>query len=167
MSFLPEWHRIVAERDLDGLAKVLAPDVTMGAPPYWTPLEGHDIVHHLLGLIVTTIEDFSYHREWQQDRELALEFKGHLGDTLLQGIDLITLSPSEQIQHLDVLIRPANALEELRTIIAPQMTAFLQAHAVRCPAMCRSTDARMSGAVRSASARKRSTRQMNMPAFHR
>lgn len=131
MSFLPEWHRIVAERDLDALAKVLAPDVTMGAPPYWTPLEGHDLVHHLLGLIVNTIEDFTYHREWQQDRELALEFKGHLGETLLQGIDLITLDASDQIAHLDVLIRPANALDELRDVIAPQMTAFLQARGPR------------------------------------
>ncbi len=126
MGFLERWHRIVAERDLDALAGVLAPDVTIGAPPYWTPLGGHAIVHHLLGLIVTTIEDFTYHREWQDDRELALEFKGHLGDTLLQGIDLITLNASDQIQHLDVLIRPANALEELRAIITPQMTLFMQ-----------------------------------------
>ncbi len=125
-SFLDEWHRIVAARDLDGLAKVLASDVRLGAPPYWTPLDGRELVCHLLGLIVNTIEDFSYHREWQDGRELALEFRGHVGDGQLQGIDLITLNHRDQIQKLEVLIRPANVLETLRAVITPQMAAFLK-----------------------------------------
>jgi hypothetical protein len=125
-SFLDEWHRIVAARDVEGLTGVLAPDVRLGAPPYWTPLEGREIVHHLLGLIIHTIDDFTYHREWQDGRELALEFRGHVGDGQLQGIDLITLNDRDQIQKLDVLIRPANVLESLRSVITPQMTAFLK-----------------------------------------
>jgi len=124
--FLDDWHRIVATRDLDGLAAVLAPDVTLGAPPYWTPLEGRELVCHLLGLIVNTIEDFTYHREWQDGRELALEFRGHVGESQLQGIDLITLNEQAQIQKLEVLIRPANVLEMLRAAITPQMAAFLK-----------------------------------------
>ena len=125
-TFLDEWHRIVATRDLDGLAKVLDADVQLGAPPYWTPIEGRDLVCHLLGLIIHTIEDFTYHREWQDGRELALEFRGHLGDGQLQGIDLITLNERDQIQKLEVLIRPANVLEALRDRITPQMAAFLK-----------------------------------------
>ena len=64
-AFLGEWHRIVAERDLGALRDVLAADVTLGAPPYWTRLRGAEIVSHLLGLIVHTIEGFTYRREWQ------------------------------------------------------------------------------------------------------
>ena len=32
-SFLNEWHRIVAEQDLDALMAVLAEDASIGAPP--------------------------------------------------------------------------------------------------------------------------------------
>jgi hypothetical protein len=131
-EFLSKWHPLVAQKDLVALEEVLAEDVTMGAPPYWDKLSGRPIVHHLLGLIIQTIEDFTYHREWHDDSrgegEIALEFQGHIGDMALQGIDLITLDANGQIQNLDVMIRPMNSLEELRKIIAPQMLEFLQNH---------------------------------------
>lgn len=124
-AFLPEWHRIVRERDLDALRKVLAPDVAIGPPPYWTKLNGEKLVHHLLGLVIETIEDFTYHREWQDGTELALEFTGHVGDMDLQGIDLITLDASNRVQNIDVLMRPVNTVIELQKAIAPRMMAFV------------------------------------------
>ena len=128
-DFLENWHRLVAERDLDALARVLAADVTLGAPPYWQKLEGRAVVSHLLGLIVFTIEDFTYQREWREGSELALEFTGHVEGSQLQGIDLITLNASGQIQNLDVLMRPLNAVTELRDRIAPQMVEYLRSAA--------------------------------------
>ena len=97
-EFLTEWHRLVRARDLLALEKIVAQDVTMGAPPYWERLQGRPIVHHLLGLIIRTIEDFTYHREWHDDSrgrgEIALEFRCHVGELDLQGIDLITVNVS-------------------------------------------------------------------------
>ena len=84
-----------------------------------------EIVHHLLGLIVNTIQDFRYRREWQSGRELALEFTGRVGELELQGIDLISLDERHRIQRLDVMIRPLNAVVALREAIAPQMASFL------------------------------------------
>jgi hypothetical protein len=131
--FLTKWHRLVEERDLVALEKILAEDVSMGAPPYWDKLKGRPIVHHLLGLIIHTIEDFTYHREWHDDArntgEIALEFRGHVGEMGLQGIDLITLNDRGQLQNLDVMIRPMNALSALRDVIAPQMAEFLRENA--------------------------------------
>ncbi len=124
-AFLSGWHRIVAAKDLAALETVLAEDVTMGAPPYWEKLRGRPLVHHLLGRIVHTIDDFTYHREWRNGNELALEFTGHVGELELQGIDLITLNETGAIQNLDVLMRPINAVLTLRDIIAPQMAEFL------------------------------------------
>ncbi|MBT4518827.1 MAG: hypothetical protein HOC23_02380 [Halieaceae bacterium] len=128
-EFLDRWHRLVAERDLDALAAILAENVSMGAPPYWDKLHGRPLVHHLLGLIIHTIEDFTYHREWHDDSrgqgEMALEFKGHVGELDLQGLDLITLNEQGLVQNLDVVLRPMNALEALRDVIAPQMMRFL------------------------------------------
>ncbi len=123
--FLTTWRRTVAERDLDALRALLSEDVSLGAPPYWARLEGRALVHHLLGLILNTIEDFTYHREWRNGSELALEFMGHVGAVELQGIDLISLSDSAMIRKLDVLIRPANGVEALTAVIAPQMMAFV------------------------------------------
>jgi hypothetical protein len=124
-EFLTHWHRIVSEKDLDALTRILADDVSIGAPPYWARMQGRDLVHHLLGLIVNTIEGFTYRREWQKGSELALEFTGRIGECELQGMDLISLDDRGLIQNLDVLIRPANAIDLLRETIAPQMASFL------------------------------------------
>ena len=125
--FLIEWHRIVAERDMAALPKVLAQDVSLGAPPYWDKLRGRDLIHTLLGIIIDTIEDFRYHREWADGDELALEFTGHVGDLDLQGIDLISLNEHGEIQNLDVLMRPVNGIVALREKIAPRMAEYLTA----------------------------------------
>jgi hypothetical protein len=129
-DFLAKWHPVVNERDLVGLEKLLAGDVTMGAPPYWDKLNGRPLVHHLLGLIIHAIEDFTYHREWHDDScengEIALEFRGHIGELDIQGIDLISLNERGEIQNLDVMIRPINALAALRDVIAPQMADYLR-----------------------------------------
>jgi len=123
-EWLVEWHRIVAEKDLDALEKLLTEDVTIGAPPYWDKLAGRDLVHHLLGLVIDTIEGFTYYREWRDGNELALEFKGRVGDLDLQGIDLITLNERGELTNIDVLMRPVNAVIALREAIGPKMGEF-------------------------------------------
>ena len=124
-KFLEKWHRIVTDKDIEALGDILAPDVTLGPPPYWMHLEGRDIVHHLLGLIINTIEGFTYHRQWCDGSELALEFKGKVGDIELQGVDLISLDDEGRVHSLDVVLRPASAIEALAKIIRPQMMTFL------------------------------------------
>ncbi len=132
-EFLEKWHRLVEARDLVALESILAKDVSLGAPPYWDKLTRRPIVHYLLGLIIQTVEDFSYDREWHDDSrrtgEIALEFRGHVGGLDVQGIDLITLNDRGELQNLDVMIRPMNALSALRDVIAPQMMEFLQKNA--------------------------------------
>ena len=124
-AWLERWNAIVEARDLDGIGAQLADDVSMGAPPYWNELQGKEVVHRLLSVIVDTIEDFTYHREWVDGSELALEFRGHVGELGLHGMDLITLNEGGQIQHLDVLIRPANALMGLMSAVGEKMQAKL------------------------------------------
>jgi hypothetical protein len=125
-NFLKEWHRIVAERDLVALPSVLHPDVVMGSPPYWQRFDGREVVGHLLGIILCTIEGFRYHREWCKGDELALEFTGHVDDIELQGIDLMTLDGGNRLSKLDVLIRPMNAIERLQEVVGPQMAEFFK-----------------------------------------
>jgi hypothetical protein len=124
-AFLERWHRIVAEKDVAALSELLAEDVSVGAPPYWTKVRGRKIVEHLLGIIIETIEGFTYHREWLEGSELALEFTGRVGDLDLQGIDLISLDEEGQVRNVDVLVRPVNAVITLQKIVGPRMEAFL------------------------------------------
>ena len=124
--FLDRWHRIVAEQDVDSLGDVLCDDVTLGSPPYWPRLEGSEVVRHLLGIVIRTIENFTYQREWRKGSELALEFTGHVGEIELQGVDLISLDESGRVRNLDVVMRPLNAISALQKVIAPQMASFLQ-----------------------------------------
>ncbi len=123
-AFLDEWHRIVRERDIPALAPLLAPDVELGAPPYWEPLRGAALVQHLLGLILETIEGFTYRREWRQGSELALEFRGSVAGLELQGIDLFSLDTDGRIRRLEVPMRPINAVAALRDAIAPRMNEY-------------------------------------------
>jgi hypothetical protein len=125
-AFLDEWHRIVRERDPPALGDLLAPEVEVGAPPYWEPLRGKPLVQHLLGLILETIEGFTYHREWKLGRELALEFRGRVGGLELQGIDLISLDESGRVRRLEVPMRPISAVSALRDAIAPRMMEYLK-----------------------------------------
>ena len=124
-SFLTRWHAIVAAQDLEGLREVLADDISMGAPPYWHRVEGKDVTHHLLSIIIRTIAGFHYEREWVSGNELALEFRGAVGELEVQGIDLITLDTAGRVSRLDVMIRPHNAVSALIEIVRPQMIAFL------------------------------------------
>jgi hypothetical protein len=124
-EFLARWHRIAEERDLDALRDLLAEDVTIGAPPHYQRLSGKDLVHHLLGVILETIEGFTYCREWVSGAELALEFKGKVDDLDLQGIDLVTLDDDNRVIQLDVMIRPLNAVLTLQEKVGARMLAYL------------------------------------------
>ena len=93
--------------------------------------EGRDLIQHLLSTILETIEDFTYHRQWVEGAELALEFTGHVGELDLQGIDLISLDEDSRVARLDVMIRPANAIAALQERVGPRMLAFLAERAKR------------------------------------
>ena len=126
---LPSWNRAGHARDPEGLAALLADEVSMGAPPYWNRIEDKAVVAHLLGIIVETITDVTYQRQWLDGAELALEFHGHVDDCELQGIDLITLGEDGLVLRLDVMIRPENALVLLRERGGPRMLEFFEAKA--------------------------------------
>ena len=100
---------------------ILSEDVVMGAPPHWKKLEGKPMVSRVLGIILNTLEEFAYHREWIEGSELALEFTARVGRLNLHGIDLISVDDAGQMKKLDVMIRPLNALTELANIVGTKI----------------------------------------------
>jgi hypothetical protein len=125
-GFLTEWHRIIREKDAAAFPAILAENVAIGPPPYWNRLEGKDTVAFLLGVILNTIENFEYRREWRDGAELALEFTGNVEGKSLQGIDLITVDSDGLLARIDVPMRPVEAINILMEKVQPQMMKYLE-----------------------------------------
>lgn len=122
---LDTWHRFVAERDTELLDVLLAPDVVFRAPTYWSERRGKPAVTVILSTVMTVFQDFRYHRQWIDGDEWALEFSARIGDLDLRGVDLIHLEKG-QIESLEVLIRPPNAVAALRDEMERRLTPFLK-----------------------------------------
>lgn len=97
----------------------------------------------LLRIVIETLQDFTYEREFvgseadaragAPGRHLCLEFKARIpwpgrdGFLKVQGVDMITLDATgSRMQRLEVMIRPHKALGELKKIISARMQEALQ-----------------------------------------
>jgi len=107
---LDKWNALLAEKDFDGLKTLLADDVEFHSPFIHSPKHGPEILAVILQSIIEITENFTYHRQFVDGDDMALEFAADIGDLKLKGIDLIHWNENGQIDHFEVLIRPANAL---------------------------------------------------------
>lgn len=110
-QYLDQWHHVVEARDFDFLNDLLADDVEFLSPVVFTPKRGKDVTRFILVNVLDIIENFTYHREFMKGDDVALEFSGHVGDIQIKGIDLIHFNEAGKIDHFEVLLRPAKALE--------------------------------------------------------
>lgn len=118
---LARWHGIVSERDEKGLTALLAPDVRFRSPFFWKPKEGSAIVAAILMAAVHVFSDFTYHRQWVDGDDWALEFSARVGDLSVKGVDLIRWNEGGQIVEFEVLVRPANGLQALGMAMAARL----------------------------------------------
>jgi len=123
-QFLKTWHQMVDNRDLTLLDQLIAEDTTLLSPIFHSAKPGKPLMMLVLSTVIEIFEDFHYTGEWVQGNELILEFKAHIGDKHLKGIDRITLNDAGQMTELEVLVRPLNTLivfaEEMRKRLALQ-----------------------------------------------
>jgi len=115
------WRRFIAGRDPALLESLLADEVVFSAPTYWKPRTGKVTVMIVLMAVTEVLEDFTYHREWIDERDWALEFSARVGDLDLKGIDLVSLDGAGKISGLEVLIRPPNAVAALRAAMEQKL----------------------------------------------
>ncbi len=108
-----KWHEIVAAKNIDGLGELLADDVRFHSPFVWKPKAGKQAAFAILSTVADVFEDFAYHREFFAGDTCALEFSAHIGGLALKGVDLIRFDETGKITELEVMIRPANALQAL------------------------------------------------------
>lgn len=108
---LAAWHEVVVGQDRAALADFLNEEVQLYSPIYWRPREGRQTVAHILSTVIELLEEFRYEREWVDGHRWALEFSARIGDLAVKGVDLIELDESGRIATIEVLMRPASALQ--------------------------------------------------------
>ena len=122
---LDEWHRIVRERDPEGLDELLADDVVFHSPVVHTPQAGKAVTLQYLSAAFHVFfnESFHYVRESRGARDAALEFQDEIDGIVVNGIDLLKWSDDGRIVEFKVMIRPLKAIN----LIHQKMAAMLQA----------------------------------------
>jgi hypothetical protein len=121
---LDEWHRIVRERDPDGLDDLLADSVVFHSPVVHTPQRGKPITAMYLGAAVIVLgqPSFRYVREIVGASEAVLEFVVEIDGIEVNGVDLIRWDERDRIVEFKVMIRPLKAIN----LIHQKMAAVLQ-----------------------------------------
>lgn len=125
MNTLAIWHRLVQDRNVQGLDALLADDVVFYSPVVLTPQRGKAITTQYLAAAFRVFfdESFRYVREITGDRDAVLEFQVEIDGISVNGVDLITWNDTGRIVEFKVMIRPLKAVN----LIHEKMAAMLQA----------------------------------------
>lgn len=107
------WHKFVQTRDAGILSELLDENVRFHSPFVWKPKLGRQMTSVILLTVTEVFEDFRYVREILDGANWALEFEARVGVLTLRGVDLIEFDENGKIIDFEVLIRPANALQDL------------------------------------------------------
>jgi hypothetical protein len=109
-TFLTRWYAYVENHDPALLQTIVADDATISSPAFFKPKTSKDYVIAILTAVTAGFEDFTYTKEWIDGNEIILEFEARIGATKLKGIDRFTVDGQGRMSHIEVLIRPLNAL---------------------------------------------------------
>lgn len=120
---LQHWHDVVFNHNPDALHALLHPEVEFHSPAFFTPKHGADAAQFILSNVIDIFSDFTYHREWIDGNEFALEFSAKVGDKSIKGLDLIRWNDDGQIIHFEVLVRPLNGLAALAQAMGERFKA--------------------------------------------
>lgn len=127
---LAQWHQMVAQRDLSGLAALIDEQAVFRSPMAFKPYLGSTAMQMVLHTVITVFEDFNYHREFvsAEGDSVVLEFSARVGDKQLKGIDMLRFNEQGKIIEFEVMIRPFSALQalgqEMAQKLAPLMAAY-------------------------------------------
>ncbi len=119
------WHRLVKERDAQGLDGLLAADAVFYSPVVHTPQVGKAITKKYLtaAFHVFFNESFRYVRELSDERDAVLEFELELDGITINGVDMIRWNDAGKITEFKVMLRPLKAVN----LIHQKMAAMLNA----------------------------------------
>jgi hypothetical protein len=118
------WHRIVENRDVQGLDALLADEAVFHSPVVHTPQVGKSITKKYLAAAFHVFfnDSFRYVRELQGARDAVLEFEVKLDGITVNGVDMIKWNDAGKITEFKVMLRPLKAVN----LIHEKMAEMLQ-----------------------------------------
>ena len=125
-QFLKTWHQMVEARDPKILDALIADDVILRSPAYFSSKSGKPFVMAVLGAVIQGLKGFRYDGEWVNGDEIILLFEGTLDDKELRGIDRIRLNEAGQMVELEVFVRPLNSLTALAEYMGGALKQMLK-----------------------------------------
>lgn len=119
------WHRLMKQRDVQGLDDLLADEAVFWSPVVHKPQRGKAITKMYLSAAFKVLgnETFRYVRELRSERDAVLEFELEIDGVSINGVDMIHWNEDGRITEFKVMLRPLKAVN----LIHEKMGAMLQA----------------------------------------
>jgi hypothetical protein len=119
------WHRLVRERDTQGLEALLADEAIFYSPVVHTPQVGKAITKRYLAAAFHVFfnESFRYVREVSTHRDAVLEFEVELDGINVNGVDMIKWNEAGKITEFKVMLRPLKAVNLIHQKMASMLAA--------------------------------------------
>ena len=123
---LKTWHRLMQERDVNGLDDLLADDAVFHSPVVHTPQEGKAITRQYLAAAFHVLgnDQFEYLREIVDGNNAVLEFRTELDGIVINGVDMIQWDEEGRIRDFKVMVRPLKAVNKLHEKMAAMLEAL-------------------------------------------
>jgi hypothetical protein len=126
---LTHWHEFVTTQSSEVLRPLLADQVVFHSPFVRSPIPGRKATLLVLTTVAQIFENFKYHRTFVGGpHDVALEFSARIGKWELKGLDLIKFDDDGKVVDIEVMVRPAKALqalgEAMGSRIGPQLLAM-------------------------------------------
>lgn len=116
---LETWHRLVRERNVDGLDELLADDVVFYSPVLYTPQRGKPLtILYLAGALeILGNETFRYVREVVGETDAVLEFEAEIEGIYINGVDMLKWNDAGQLTEFKVMLRPLKAIQVVQRLM--------------------------------------------------
>lgn len=120
---IKQWHTLIESGNTNGLADILADDVTFYSPVVHSPQQGKDITQFYLNAAFTVLvnDSFTYVREVIGEQDAVLEFTTELDGIIINGVDMIHWNAEGKIDDFKVMVRPLKAINLLHTLMAGEL----------------------------------------------
>ncbi len=117
------WHAVVGSSDPAQLADLLAEEVVFRSPAVFSPQQGKRLTTaYLQAAIVVLGPTLRYVEEWYGDRSAVLEFQAELGETFVQGVNMLRWNDANRLVEFTVMVRPLRGLEKLIELMGRQLS---------------------------------------------
>ncbi len=117
------FRKAVEAHQIDSMVEAFTENAVFHSPVSYKPIEGRAAIRNLLTILLEALQDFRYTDQLESSEGTrGLVFRARIGDTELEGVDLLRFDASDLINDLTVMVRPRSAIEALRLEVGKRLT---------------------------------------------